>query len=112
MQAPNEDVSDPALLIHWNFIQYGLKTERVVVGRFILALPHRRQLGLSVISFSRITKAITQRLSQLCLGPGTSAYIILTLEPKLRSPLQQGSNVSYLHIIVSTQQLQVIVNLL
>ena len=112
MQAPNENVSDPTLLIHWNFVQYCLKPERVVMGRFILSLPHRQQLWLSVISFGRITKTITQRLSQLCPSLGTASYIILTLEPKLRSTLQQSSNVRYLHGIITTQQVQVIIHLL
>ena len=72
------------------------------MGRLILSLPHGRQLGLSVICLGRVTKAITQRLSQLCPSPGTSACIILPLKPKLRSPLQQGSNIGDLRIIITT----------
>ena len=112
MQAPNKNVSDPTLLIHWNFVQYYLKVERIIMGRFIFPLSHRRQLRLSVISFGRVAKEITQRLSQLCPSPGMASCIILTLEPKLRSTLQQSPNISDLHCIVTTQQLQVIVHLL
>ena len=112
MQAPDEYVANPTLLIGWNFVQHSLEPERVIVGRLISPLPHRRQLGLSVISFGGVSKAITQRLSQLCPGPGTTTCAVLTLEPKLHSTLQQGSNVRNLRQILTTQQLQVIVHLL